>query len=236
MALLFLLLLFLPFVSAVPALAAARTSSAPSLSNAVPHNTPAPKKASTHPPITHPHLPTTTHRSVQIISRPTLPTNAVVPIPVHTHRPPPPPLPPPQSNQKPISIAFEVLGGLFGSLILVGLVRCCYNYRKTPSRDRIADILQRHNLQRELEELERNPAVLRRPSLREPAPPYFPRPPSYEDFNPPQPVRSNPGPAYSAVATSSPPPSPPPMSQRDLPGAPVTVRPHPDLIPQIPSG
>ncbi|KAF8913773.1 hypothetical protein CPB84DRAFT_1757496 [Gymnopilus junonius] len=233
MALLFFLFLFLPIASALPS--STRTSSSASLST--PPHSPSNRPSSTHLPITHPHLPPpTTRHSIQIISRPTQPTNPIVPIPVHTHRPPPPP---PshsqQSTQKPISIAFEVLGGLFASLIIIGLIRCCYNYKKTPGRDRIADILHRHNLQRELEELERNPAVLRRPSLREPAPPYFPRPPSYEDMNPPQPVRSTPGSTYSAVATSSPPPSPP-MSQRDLPGAIVTVRPHHDLIPQIPSG
>ena len=85
-----------------------------------------------------------------------------------------------QSGQKPIFIVFEVLGGLLALGLLLGLGRCCYQYRKAPKRDRIAEVLNRHNLQRELEELERNPQILRRLSLRDPAPPYYPAPPSYE--------------------------------------------------------
>lgn len=147
-----------------------------------------------------------------------------------------------QSGQKPISIVFEVLGGLFASALILGFIRCYHNYRKTPGRDRIADILQRHHLQRELEELERNPVLLRRhQSLREPAPPYFPRPPSYENPNQrtsmppvtlgrgedhPQPDNRS---QYSAVSTHSP-PSTPPMSERvPLPSPAATPRVHPEL-------
>lgn len=85
-----------------------------------------------------------------------------------------------QSGQKAIFVVFEVLGGLLALGLFLCIGRCCYQYRKAPKRDRIAEVLNRHNLQRELEELERNPQILRRLSLREPAPPYYPAPPSYE--------------------------------------------------------
>jgi hypothetical protein len=135
---------------------------------------------------------------------------------------------------------FEVLGGVVAGLLLLSFLRCCNNYRKTPRRDRIADIVHRHNLQRELEELERNPRTLRRPSLPEPAPPYFPRPPSY-DIPPAsqdhtsshfqRSERSVSPSVYSAVSTSSP-PSTPPMSEVPLPSTAVSRRGHP----QYPSG
>ena len=89
------------------------------------------------------------------------------------------------SGQKPILVVFEVLGGLLALGFLLCLGRCCYQYKKAPKRDRIAEVLHRHHLQREMEELERNPQILRRPSLGEPAPPYFPKPPSYEAPNNP---------------------------------------------------
>jgi len=121
--------------------------------------------------------------SIQIITRPTFTfATGTIPSPFHT-RPPHSVLPqaqPQQSGQKPIFVVFEVLGGVLASGLLLGLLRCCYQYNKAPQRDRIAEVLNRHNLQRELEELERNPNILRRQSLREPAPPYFPAPPSYE--------------------------------------------------------
>lgn len=155
---------------------------------------------------------------------------------MHTRPPGPRPTGRFQTNQRPLNIAFEVLGGILAAGMLLGFLRCCYNYRKTPRRDRIADILHRHHLQRELEELERNPAALRRPSLREPAPPYFPRPPSYEHMNSTHQGTAPHRVDYSAVPTYSPPPSPP-MSQRiPLPTHAVTARPLPDLIPLMPSG
>lgn len=175
-----------------------------------------------------------------VISRPGVTithTHSIDPdIPVHTkvpfHNQP-------QSGQKPISIVFEVLGGLAASALLIGFLRCFYNYKKTPGRDRIADILQRHHLQRELEELERNPGLLRRhPSLREPAPPYFPRPPSYEHVLPSMPPVSiaprdhhpevDNRAQYTSVATHSP-PSTPPMSERIL-------MPTPAVTPGTPPG
>ncbi|KAF5321214.1 hypothetical protein D9619_000494 [Psilocybe cf. subviscida] len=170
-----------------------------------------------------------------------------LPNPTRTRNPPPPPftgIPDKHpvnnhSGQRPIAIAFEVLGGVFAGLLLLSFLRCCNNYRKTPRRDRIAEIVHRHNLQRELEELERNPRALRRPSLPEPAPPYFPRPPSYD--TPPsqhsasshshRSERSVSPSVYSAVSTYSP-SSTPPMSEVPLPSIAVNRRGHP----QYPSG
>jgi hypothetical protein len=78
-----------------------------------------------------------------------------------------------------VIVICAVLGGIFGVGFLLCLIRFLHNYRKTPPRDRITGVVSRYQLQRELEELERNPFSLRRASLREPAPPYFPRPPPY---------------------------------------------------------
>ncbi|KAJ3511950.1 hypothetical protein NLJ89_g3804 [Agrocybe chaxingu] len=115
-----------------------------------------------------------------------------------------------RGGQRPIIIAFEVLGGLAGAAILFFIGRCLYNYKKAPKRDRIAEILQRHHLEREMEELERNPLALRRTSIQEPAPPYFPRPPSYDETRMAPAVSSAARAEYTQVATHSPPSSPPP--------------------------
>ncbi|KAF9478177.1 hypothetical protein BDN70DRAFT_933631 [Pholiota conissans] len=160
--------------------------------------------------------------------------------PAHTRNPfQNPHVKPSRSGQKPISIVFEVLGGVAASALLLGFIRCFHNYRKTPARDRIADILHRHQLQRELEELGRNPHILRRHhSIRDPAPPYFPRPPSYENVLPSMPpvsiassrdhhLQDDDRAHYIPVATNSP-PSSPPMSERILlPTPAVTPGAHP---------
>jgi hypothetical protein len=100
------------------------------------------------------------------------------------------------------AIFFEVFGGLVGFVLILGLTRCLYNYSKTPPRDRISAVVNRHQLQREMEELERNPLALRRASLREPAPPpYVPKPPSYSE-RPSSPPMS--GSDYSEVRSGSP--------------------------------
>jgi hypothetical protein len=108
------------------------------------------------------------------------PTRTIHPVVPFQTGPPAPSQDSQQSGQKTIFVVFEVLGGLLALGLFLCLGRCCYQYRKAPKRDRIAEVLNRHNLQRELEELERNPQILRRLSLREPAPPYYPAPPSYE--------------------------------------------------------
>ena len=97
-------------------------------------------------------------------------------IPFHTGNTPPSH----HLGQEPIFVVFEVLGGLLALGFFLCLGRCYYQYRKAPKRDRIAEVLNRHHLQRELEELERNPQILRRRSIHDPAPPYCPAPPSYE--------------------------------------------------------
>ncbi|PPQ63430.1 hypothetical protein CVT24_004940 [Panaeolus cyanescens] len=131
--------------------------------------------------------------------------------------------------QKPIAIVFEVLAGLVGLAILITVLRCLYKYNRAPKRDRIAEVLSRHNLQRELEELERNPLALRRESLREPAPPYFPPPPAYT-HQLPQPASLPPERPmeYTQLPTSTP-PSSPPMQVNTLP--PLPSRPSADTDP-----
>ncbi|KAK7054164.1 hypothetical protein R3P38DRAFT_3171727 [Favolaschia claudopus] len=102
------------------------------------------------------------------------------PTPSHFHRPPPSD-PHRNNNNNPSATAlvFEILGALAGVAFFFGVARCIYSYRRTPSHDRITSILHRHQLQREMEELERNPPQ-RQSSLREPPPPpYIAPPPSY---------------------------------------------------------
>jgi hypothetical protein len=67
-------------------------------------------------------------------------------------------------------------------------------------------VVNRHRLQQELEELERNPLARRRVSIQEPAPPYCPRPPSYveQPSSPPQTYAID----YAEIPTASPPGSP----------------------------
>ncbi|KAL0949274.1 hypothetical protein HGRIS_009351 [Hohenbuehelia grisea] len=102
-----------------------------------------------------------------------------------TQRPSRPDRPPPENRerrhpqQNPVAIVFEVIGALAGVALVLSIIRCIYSYRRTPNRDRIAALVERHRLQREMEELERNPRILRPPSFVEPPPPYLPRPPSY---------------------------------------------------------
>ena len=124
-------------------------------------------------------------------------------VPFHTADPPPSR----HSGQEPIFVAFEVVGGLLALGFLLCFGRCCYQYRKAPKRDRIAEVLNRHHLQRELEELGRNPQILRRLSLHEPAPPYGPDPPSYEVTPPPIITGTN----YTDMATRNLPSGSPPQ-------------------------
>ncbi|KXN87972.1 hypothetical protein AN958_07982 [Leucoagaricus sp. SymC.cos] len=113
-------------------------------------------------------------------------------------------------TQRPIAIVFEVLGGLIGLAALTSCLRCCYIYNKTPKRDRIEAILDRHQLERELAELGRSPRALRRSPTSDPLPLYFPPPPTYETVVPRNPT-SAPAPVersgYTEVATRSPPSS-----------------------------
>ena len=111
-------------------------------------------------------------------------TRATVPFAVPTGRPEPR-IHRHRIRQTPIFIFFEVLSGLTGLVLCLGLLRCCNSYRRTPPRDRISDIVQRHQLQVEMEELRRRTPLVAF-FFQEPAPPYLPRPPSYPADGPPR--------------------------------------------------
>lgn len=86
-----------------------------------------------------------------------------------------------KSSQRNAIIAISTIGGTFVLCFLLALVRCACRYKRPPKRDRIAEAIERDNLQREMEQLARDPHALRQPLVREPAPPYIPRPPSYSE-------------------------------------------------------
>jgi len=149
-----------------------------------------------HLPPEHP-----THASmhtIEIHPTHTFPAGTIIPAPLHTRPPHPPPRPPPppppqQSGQKPIFVVFEVLGGLVASALLLGLLRCCYQYNKAPRRDRIPEFLSRHRLEQEMNERERGLNARERglngmeqdPLNCVAAPAYVPRPPSYKTISRP---------------------------------------------------
>lgn len=100
-------------------------------------------------------------------------------------------------HHKPIVIVFIVLGGLILLGILSSIARCGWSWYKTPSRDRIAGLLNRYHLEREMEEA----AVvepLRARAMVPPPPPYFPPPPEYGSMMP-----SSPPPAHIDEPTSA---------------------------------
>ncbi|KAJ7284146.1 hypothetical protein C8J57DRAFT_754517 [Mycena rebaudengoi] len=116
------------------------------------------------------------HHTVKTIFRPPNPTR-VPPVPF-----------PSSSNKRPSrhhhpqpvgTIVLATLGALAGLLLLASLLRCLYSYNRTPNHDRINSILHRHQLQREMEELERHPPERHRAFIA-PPPPYLP-PPCYPD-------------------------------------------------------
>jgi hypothetical protein len=115
-----------------------------------------------------------------------------------------------------VTIIFAVLGGVVGFGFFLCLIRFLHNYSKTPPPDRITGVVNRYQLQRELEELERNP--LRRASLREPPPPYFPRPPSYS-------ARPS---SYAEIVTVTGSPSVVPIASRRSLNAPAINNPLPN--------
>ncbi|KAF8165477.1 hypothetical protein B0H34DRAFT_240657 [Crassisporium funariophilum] len=223
----FIIILFFSLTTAAPT---ATTSS--TTSRHIPQSTTTQKGA--------PHIQSTRVHSIQVITPPFLVTRTrpAAVLPSRTKEPPPfsrpPNRRPPRRSQKTITIVFEVLGGLVGSLLLLGLLRCFYKYKRAPKRDRIAEVYNRHHLQRELAELERNPAILRRPSLREPPPPYVPPPPTYDTAQQGSEMDSIQRAEYSVVPTHSP-PSSPPQSRRTT-QIPLTAQVSPALIPSMPSG
>ncbi|KAH9899663.1 hypothetical protein C8Q73DRAFT_787527 [Cubamyces lactineus] len=114
------------------------------------------------------------------------------PIPITHHwQPSPPPTNIPHANsssdkaQPPVAIAFEVLGGIIALLVVAGLARCYISYLRAPRRDRIASVVDRHQLEREMaerqqEELEGLRRVLEARRWHPPPPPYQ-RAPDYEE-------------------------------------------------------
>ncbi|EIW61687.1 uncharacterized protein TRAVEDRAFT_27209 [Trametes versicolor FP-101664 SS1] len=144
-------------------------------------------------PTTHPH-PTWTGVLGTTFTRHFPPPTATAPSRA-------PPVAPASSGQPPVAIAFEVLGGLVAVGLLAGIARCFIVWRRTPPRDRIAALMSRHQLEREMEEMERermerlNQALEAR-RWRPPPPPYQPPPPDYETV---------------PHSDSPPPPLPPPL-------------------------
>ncbi|KAI0660802.1 hypothetical protein C8Q70DRAFT_745675 [Cubamyces menziesii] len=114
------------------------------------------------------------------------------PLPITHHwQPNPPPSAIPHHNsssdksQPPVAIAFEVLGGIVALLVVLGFARCYISYLRAPRRDRIASVVDRHQLEREMaerqqEELEGLRRVLEARRWHPPPPPYQ-RAPDYEE-------------------------------------------------------
>ena len=66
------------------------------------------------------------------------------------------PSPQKSTGQSTSSIVLEVLAGIVAAVVLFLVGRCYYSYRRTPARDRIGALLNRHRLEREMEEMERD--------------------------------------------------------------------------------
>jgi hypothetical protein len=172
------------------------TTSYPSYSSHIPHPTSVPTVSRTEAlhetTTTHSFhvLQSDTHRpptATHTTSRSSLPTSGA------------------RHHQRPITIAFAVFGGIVGLAFTCSFLRCLYSYKKTPARDRIASLVHRHQLHREMEELQRSARPLRRSSLYRPAPPpYFPPPPSYVEADRPSSATSRtavPATSYAAPLT-----------------------------------
>ncbi|KAI0772114.1 hypothetical protein BD413DRAFT_475205, partial [Trametes elegans] len=92
-------------------------------------------------------------------------------------------------GQSPVALAFEILGGVVGLFILLGLARCYFVWRRTPAPDRVAGLISRHQLEREMGEMEQerierlNQALAAR-RWQPPPPPYQPAP-AYDTVVPP---------------------------------------------------
>ncbi|KAJ7094124.1 hypothetical protein C8R44DRAFT_814562 [Mycena epipterygia] len=108
--------------------------------------------------------------------------SSIAPTPSHpawaSHHPRPPPRDRFHGHPEPIVVAGITLLALLILAVLITLVQFARSYWRTPSRDATAVDLARRRLQLEMQWRE-NEAMFSGPSL--PAPPYFPRPPSYRD-------------------------------------------------------
>lgn len=145
------------------------------------------------------HRPTTSSSSHSIIIPPTTrhfphPTGDRTPGYPFTRSWTPHPYPSPTAagnsqpvhhGQSPVAIVFEVLGAALALFLLFALARCFYSYRRTPPRDRIGAFMSRHQLEREIEEMERDrlqrfAQVVEHYRWHPPPPPYQPAP-AYEE-------------------------------------------------------
>ena len=61
----------------------------------------------------------------------------------------------PRRGQSTVALVFEILAGAAGLFIALAVARCVHAYRRAPPRDRIGALVDRHAIQREIEELER---------------------------------------------------------------------------------
>ncbi|EMD40946.1 hypothetical protein CERSUDRAFT_91697 [Gelatoporia subvermispora B] len=111
------------------------------------------------PPGTHPHPPPTQTTTSQSLS-------------THSH------------HQPTVAIVFEALAGVVGLIVVLALGRCYWSWKKTPRQDRIAALVNRHALDREMAELERAQLQqrirARQAECVPPPPPYVPAPPAYD--------------------------------------------------------
>jgi hypothetical protein len=142
---------------------------------------------------------TTSHRTSRGTHRPQVPTLST-PFVLTWHPPPPTP----SSSLRHVhshhhlqttAIVGIVIGAAVGLVLILSVGRCWWSWRKTPSRDRIAALMHRYNLEREMEDAVVRPlsARVRRP----PPPPYRPPPPGYECVLP-----SSPPPAHLDIPAS----------------------------------
>ncbi|KIY69727.1 hypothetical protein CYLTODRAFT_488676 [Cylindrobasidium torrendii FP15055 ss-10] len=70
--------------------------------------------------------------------------------------------------------------GAFAGFIALVLAYIIIHYFRTPARDRTRDIIDRHKIDEEMANIQRQDARLKEPV---PPPPYIPRPPAYVLFD-----------------------------------------------------
>ncbi|KAJ7068570.1 hypothetical protein C8F01DRAFT_1118585 [Mycena amicta] len=193
----FLLCLLFHFIHALPAdsdepVSRDTSASGSTVSQTTPH--PSADGSTTKAESSTPHLSThkaTTDANKHHAASSQKPTDQItVPVPTRTGAPTPSfthfhPHPAGQHHQSIAVLIFEIVGVLAGVLVMLGIIRCLFIYHRTPQHDRVTAILHRHQLQREMEELERNPPQRDRNSVLEPPPPPYLRPPDYEDESTP---------------------------------------------------
>ncbi|KAF7332152.1 hypothetical protein MKEN_00096200 [Mycena kentingensis (nom. inval.)] len=191
-----LLLCLFPLIHAIPATSDPASRDTPSASHSTSHSSA--KNSATPASST---LASSTHKAVIDTELPPDATRTHEPTvsPSHLHHD--------HGGRAPSTaiVVFEILGVLAAVLVLLGIARCLFIYRRTPGHDRIAAIVDRHRLHRELQQLERNPTMFRRTSVSEPPPPPYLRPPDYEDEHTPlsrsRPHGSNPSVSFAAEQT-----------------------------------